>query len=252
MTAPISLSRLPRPSLVDAALAAMRERIASGDWPVGQRIPKETELAEMLQIGRNTVREAVRVLSHAGMIEVRQGDGTYVRALHEPATIMAQVSHTSLRDHFELRVMLETESARLAALRRTARDIRRMGAALKARGERSSSSDLARFLDLDASFHLAVAEASHNDALIPLYRYFLDAAREAALSALVEHGVTEPKLELHERLFQAIEAGDAPRAVRAARAILQPLIAAFTDGKSLGTAAARSVRKRAAQERHKA
>jgi DNA-binding FadR family transcriptional regulator len=233
MPASTSLPRLPRPSLVDAALAAMRERIGSGDWPVGHRIPKETELADMLQIGRNTVREAVRVLSHAGVLEVRQGDGTYVRAMHEPASIMTQVSRASLHEHFELRVMLETEAARLAAGRRTAHDIRRIGSALKARGERGATTDLDRFLDRDAAFHLAIAEAGHNDALIHLYRYFLDTARDAARSALQEHGVTEPKLALHERLFHAVEAGDPALAVWAARAILQPLIAAFTQDRDV-------------------
>lgn len=79
MSGSSSLSQLPRRSLVDCAIDAMREKIESGAWPVGERIPKETELAEMLQVGRNTVREAIRVLSHADVLEVRQGDGTYVR-----------------------------------------------------------------------------------------------------------------------------------------------------------------------------
>jgi len=224
MTVPISLPRLPRSSLVDAALAAMRERITSGEWPVGQRIPKEAELAEMLQIGRNTVREAVRVLSHAGMIEVRQGDGTYVRAVHEPASIMTQVSRASLRDHFELRVMLEVEAARLAAERRSARDLRAMEKALKARGDWSEGRDIDEFLEHDAAFHLAVAKAGRNGALTELYRYFLTVARQAARSAMIEHNVAEPGLALHERLFQAIEAQDRAQAARAAKAVLRPLI----------------------------
>ncbi|WP_306296366.1 FadR/GntR family transcriptional regulator [Acidomonas methanolica] len=224
MTALTSLHRLPRPSLVDAALAAMRERIGSGDWPVGHRIPKETELADMLQIGRNTVREAVRVLSHAGVLEVRQGDGTYVRAMHEPASVMTQVSRASLRDHFEVRAVLEVEAARRAAERRSAHDLRAMEKALEARGNWCAGRNIDEFLECDAAFHLAIAEAGRNGALTELYRYFLTAARQAARSAMIEHDIAEPGLALHERLFQAIEAADSAQAARAAKAVLRPLI----------------------------
>mgnify|MGYP003365156447 CR=1 FL=1 len=219
-----SLARLSRPSLVASALEAMREQIATGAWPVGQRIPREVELAEMFQIGRNTVREAVRVLSHAGVLEVCQGDGTYVRTVEDPTSVMQAISRSSLRDHFELRAVLEVEAARRAAERRSARDLRAMEKALKARGEWSDEGDIDAFLERDAAFHLAIAEAGRNDALTELYRYFLTVARQAARSAMIEHDVAEPGFVLHERLFQAIAAQDSARAARAAKAVLRPLI----------------------------
>ncbi|MBB2161882.1 FadR family transcriptional regulator [Gluconacetobacter sacchari] len=224
MTRPAPLVRLPRPSLVTSALDAMRGQIATGAWPVGQRIPREAQLADMFQIGRNTVREAVRVLSHAGILEVRQGDGTYVRQVQDPAGIMRAISRSSLRDHFELRAALEVEAARRAAERRSEHDLRAMEKALEARGEWSGTGDIDAFLERDAAFHLAVAEAGQNGALTELYRYFLTAARQAARAALIEHNVTEPGLVPHQRLFQAIAARDGARAARAARAVLRPLI----------------------------
>ena len=63
-------------SLVDIALEQIRQRIDAGHWPLGQRLPPEPELAELLGMSRNTVREAVRVLTFSGVLEVRQGDGT--------------------------------------------------------------------------------------------------------------------------------------------------------------------------------
>ncbi|GBQ27711.1 GntR family transcriptional regulator [Gluconacetobacter azotocaptans DSM 13594] len=224
MTRTAPLVRLPRPSLVASALEAMRDQIATGAWPVGQRIPREAELADMLQIGRNTVREAVRVLSHAGVLEVRQGDGTYVRTVEDPVSIMQAISRSSLRDHFELRAVLEVEAARRAAERRSARDLRAMQKALKARGDWTEGRDVDEFLERDATFHLAIAEAGRNGALTELYRYFLTVARQAARSAMIEHDVAEPGLVLHERLFQAIEAQDSAQAARAAKAVLRPLI----------------------------
>ncbi|GBQ20938.1 GntR family transcriptional regulator [Gluconacetobacter sacchari DSM 12717] len=224
----VALPQARRQSLVDSALEALSEHIASGMWPVGARIPTEGELGEILRVGRNTVREAIRVLSHAGILEVRQGDGTYVRSLEDPGTLMRTISRSSLREHFELRTMLEIETARLAALRRSTGDLQRIKAGLNARGEWAEGESVDAFLERDSAFHRAIAEASRNGALIQLYRYFLGTARDAARAAILEHGVTEPSLSLHEGLYHAIEASDPARAARAARAILRPLTKAFS------------------------
>lgn len=223
-----ALTQARRQSLVDLALEALRAHIAAGMWPVGTRIPTESELGDILHVGRSTVREAIRVLSHAGILEVRQGDGTYIRSLEDPVALMRTINRSNLREHFELRAMLDIETARLAASRRTQRDLKRIQAGLDARGEWERGEGVDAFIEHDSAFHLAIAEASRNGALIQLYRYFLDAAQDAARSALLEHDVPEPGLALHGRLYRAIEAGDETRAVRTARAILQPLIAAFS------------------------
>ena len=71
------ISPLIKRSLVDQALDQLRLRINQGIWTVGQRLPTEPELATELGISRNTVREAMRVLAFSGLIEIRQGDGSY-------------------------------------------------------------------------------------------------------------------------------------------------------------------------------
>src|SRR6202034_1339620 len=75
------LTSLRRSPLVELAVSQLREQVLSGQWPVGGRLPAETELAQRLEVGRSTVREAVRALVHAGLLETRQGSGTYVRSL---------------------------------------------------------------------------------------------------------------------------------------------------------------------------
>ena len=69
-----------RVGLIDQAAARFRDEIVSGRWAVGERIPTEAALVAEFGVGRNTVREAVRALEHAGILEPRRGDGTYVRA----------------------------------------------------------------------------------------------------------------------------------------------------------------------------
>ena len=225
-----STSNLPqaaRRSLVDSAIDLIRTQIETGRWKVGARIPKEAELAAMLQVGRNTVREAVRVLSHAKVLEVRQGDGTYVRLNVDPAEVMRRVAHASLRDHFELRALLETEAARRAAARRNDDDVARLETLLEARGDRPQDGDLAAFIERDIAFHVAVAQCGDNAALAELYRYFALSSHGSTGTALADRALPEPDLAAHRRVVDAIREGDEAGAAEAARAIVGPILDAL-------------------------
>ncbi|MCB8877860.1 FadR/GntR family transcriptional regulator [Acidisoma silvae] len=223
----MSVSPLPqvaRTSLVDSTIGLIRTQIESGAWKVGERIPKEQELADMMQVGRNTVREAIRVLSHANVLEVRQGDGTYVRLSVDPAEVMRRISRSSLGEHFEVRAMLETEAARLAALHRSTADIQTLRKLLKARGELRHHKTRESFVDADLAFHAAIARMSGNSALAELYRYFSGAGRTNAISVLDEQDLPEPDLKAHEAILTAIEEQMPERAAQAARSVIMPVV----------------------------
>ncbi|GAA2931173.1 hypothetical protein GCM10020221_28730 [Streptomyces thioluteus] len=128
----MALRAAGRQSLVDTVVDQLRTQVAAGEWRVGERIPTEHALAEQLQVGRNTVREAVRVLVHAGMLRSRQGEGTFVVSTADPAEIMRGVQRAGVRDVLELRIALEAEAARLAATRHEPADLKRMRDALEA------------------------------------------------------------------------------------------------------------------------
>lgn len=96
-------------SLVDQALEQLRARINNGTWEVGQRLPTEPELATQLNISRNTVREAMRVLAFAGLIEIRQGDGSYLRGRVDPMDTLRALSSCSLEQGREMRHIIEVE-----------------------------------------------------------------------------------------------------------------------------------------------
>jgi DNA-binding FadR family transcriptional regulator len=222
------LPQASRRSLVETAIGLIRNQVETGSWKVGERIPKEAELAEMLRISRNTVREAVRVLSHAKMLEVRQGDGTYVRSNIDPSEIIRRVSHASLRDHLELRAILETEAARLAAIRRTDQDLETLKRLLRERGD-VPEGDPGLFVDRDLAFHLGIARAAHNVALDELYRYFSATVRLSIQAVLADQDLAEPSNTAHRRIVAAIERQDADQAARAARDVVMPLIAKISD-----------------------
>lgn len=128
-------SPLIKRSLVDQALEQLRTRINNGAWEVGQRLPTEPELAAELGISRNTVREAMRVLAFAGLIEIRQGDGSYLRGRVDPMDTLRTLSACSMDQVREMRHILEVEAVGLAALRRTDEDLRLMQQALDLSGQ---------------------------------------------------------------------------------------------------------------------
>lgn len=219
-----------RRSLVDATIDQLRGQLADGNWPVGSRIPTEHELAERLAVGRNTVREAIRVLVHAGMLVSRQGEGTFVRSTSDPAAVLRGVQRSGVRDVLEVRAALEAEAARLAARRHTPQDIARMRAFLAAEAEiMAAEPDRASqeaTLEHDLAFHTAVVEAAHNPALTEVYRYFSASVRESMRASFGDHEMPAMVLATHEALVDAIEYGDPHLAEAACRALLAEPIAA--------------------------
>ncbi|RYF60593.1 MAG: FadR family transcriptional regulator [Comamonadaceae bacterium] len=145
----------------------IRQLIHTGEWAVGQRIPGEIELAASLGISRNSVREALRSLVHAGLLDSRPGDGTYVVAHSEiEAALRRQVHIERAHEVFEVRSLLEQRGARLAAQHATEADIRAMRQSLAARD--AADTDGA-FVAHDVVFHQKMVRSGKNALLSRLY-----------------------------------------------------------------------------------
>ncbi|MEH0842432.1 FCD domain-containing protein [Micromonospora sp. CPCC 205711] len=212
----------PRGHRVSQTIAQLRARILGGEWPVGGRIPTEPQLVAALGVGRNTVREAVRALVHAGVLECRQGSGTYVVSTDELAPVVARrLTDDRMAEVVEVRRAFEVEAARLAALRRTPDDLAALDGALAAREAAWRSGRVAEFVEADAALHIAVVAAAHNGMLAELY-----GSVGAALRSTVAHAMgdaLEPERYVdHGRLVEAIRAGDPARAAIEAGAFLEP------------------------------
>ncbi len=221
MATSLSIVRQP---LVDIVIDRLRSLITEKTWPVGEKIPNEAELSQLFDVGRNTVREAIRVLSHSGMLEVLQGDGTYVRSEIDPSEVMRQISTSGLREHFELQFMLESQAAQFAATRSTAADLRRIQKALQNRGEFDESSSIEEFIARDMLFHSAIIEATHNEAMKALYRYFSLSVQQNLHHVLSFKELPEPDLLAHQKLYDAIKARSPEEAQSAVKSMLQPMI----------------------------
>ena len=184
----------------------MRQQIVSGEWPVGGRIPTEPELVREAGVGRNTIREAVQSLVHAGLLERRQGSGTYVTAASElPTAITRQFAGASQRDILEVRQALEMAAAALAAKRRKPAQVRRLRALLSERATAVSAGDLEQMVQTDTALHHYVAEMAGNQVLAELYATVLDAVAQNIRHnfELQEHGDQD-----HEQMVLAIAEGN--------------------------------------------
>jgi DNA-binding FadR family transcriptional regulator len=207
--------KVNRVSTVDAAIEEIRSQIRDGQWVPGDRLPSEAELTKTMGISRGALREATRALVHAGLLAVRQGDGTFVLAVDEAAVALSRKFATSRSiDVIEVRRGLEAAAVPLAASRRTKADLKTMRAALDDRIDGANRKDLDAFVEADLRFHLAVARASHNELLIDLYES-LNIAFRKSLGHAIGQGTAE-----HEALYSAIEQRDTSTATDLAMAII--------------------------------
>jgi DNA-binding FadR family transcriptional regulator len=219
------LKRIQKGSLVETVIDSLRHAIEIGQWKVNEKLPVEAELSDALGVSRNTVREAVRVLVHVGVLETCQGDGTYVRATRDAGETLRRIAHTQLADQLEVRIMLETEAAILAAMRSTDQDLRAMTNALDARAQ--AGENLPERIRHDETFHHALVSASHNPALTEIYNYFSQAVSQTIESTESDASLPEPSQEDHELLLAAIRQRDAEKAGQFSRALLTPSLHAL-------------------------
>ncbi|MFV2104058.1 FadR/GntR family transcriptional regulator [Micromonospora sp. LOL_024] len=211
----------PRGRRVRETIAQLRQRIMDGEWPVGGRIPTEPQLVEALGVGRNTVREAVRALAHAGVLECRQGSGTYVLSTDELAPVVARrLTDDRTTEVIEVRRAFEVEAARLAARRRTPEDLAALDDALAAREAAWRGGRVTEFVEADAALHTTVVAAAHNAILAELYAS-VGAAMRSTVAQAMGGELTPDRHVDHARLVAAIRAGDPELAAREAGAFLE-------------------------------
>lgn len=160
----------PRRSLALAVVEALTTRIRQRDYAPGDKLPTEPVLMAELNVSRTVIREALSRLQAAGLVETRHGIGTFVLAT-QPGVVLDRNAITTIRDvmaMMELRISLETESAALAANRRTDDDIKHMRDALNAFEAALAAGD--KGVAADYQFHLQIALATQNPYFESVFR----------------------------------------------------------------------------------
>lgn len=221
------MAQVKRASLADQAAELLLERVRSGEWNLGEKLPGETTLAPQLGVGRSTVREAIRQLAGRGVLDSRQGAGVFVTALDAPEEWDAVLRHADIVAVVEARIAIEAEAAALAAERRTPTDLRALRRALAFRDQQRG--EAVALVDADTAFHRAIVVAAHNPILTELFDGFTPRLRSAMIDMLRIRGdhATDADHEVHVNLVQAIADRDAAGAAQQSRTHLQDIKTAF-------------------------
>lgn len=211
-----SLPKVSRTTLVDEVIGAIRRMVAEEGWSPETKLPSEQELGRQLGVGRSTVREALRVLGHLGVVESRSGLGTYVvnqqvpphgRPLEHPQTPQG------LYELYAFRRYLEVPAARAAAEHRTADQMAAIKSSWNDCAQAVLKNSPMEFARLDYRFHLSIVEASQNRFAIAAYKT-IDQAFPQYVQLILGLGPLRSMLTFHDELIAAIEArnGDAAEA----------------------------------------
>lgn len=206
---------------IEVARQLLDYLLQSGDVQVGDRLPSERELCETFGVGRSAVREALKSLSLLGLLEIRQGDGTYLR--NATSTLLPQViqwgmllGDKNIAELMDARRVIEAGLAELAAKRRTDEDLAALSERLEAM---RTARDITEWVENDVGFHLQVARAAHSGTLADLLfrlRSLLDSSiRHNQQQA--DQADNDVKYREHERIFLAIEDRDPAAAAYAMR-----------------------------------
>ncbi|WP_418275248.1 FadR/GntR family transcriptional regulator [Isoptericola jiangsuensis] len=209
-------------SRTDQVVDGIKRMILDGELGPGDRLPVEKELAETLDVSRGSLREGVRALSILGIVDTRQGDGTYVTSL-DPARLLSPMGFVvdlqgdgSARPFHGVRRVLETEAAALAATRITpqalaeARDVLDQVEHIL----RQPDVDHEGFIEADIAFHRIIAAHTGNPVMAALIESLATrTVRERLWRGLHEEGAEERTHGEHRAIWRALAAGD-PDAAR--------------------------------------
>lgn len=160
---------------------------------------------EELGVGRSTLRESIKILVHAGILEVRQGQGTRIVSLNTTQdSFEKRLQAANINHVYEARNMLDKEVAMLAAQRRSDEDLLYLKGHLNKRKHALQEGNYVAYIDADIQFHLAIAKASKNEVLLDLYQSFVPALRHILSQFILNTVDYEDNSDIHEKLFQAI------------------------------------------------
>lgn len=192
--------------LSDQVANKIRHDIDQNKYKTGEKIPAEPELMKLYNVGRSSIREAIKILAMTGILKVQQGSGTFVNTGMQHETIDQRLRRADFDEINAVRKLLEDETVRLAAKNYVEKDLEEMEKCLENRRLAIRTEQQQACVDADIAFHIAIARASANKALADLYQSFTSIIRDF-FSKREVRGISHFAMShhLHEQLFEAIK-----------------------------------------------
>jgi GntR family transcriptional regulator, transcriptional repressor for pyruvate dehydrogenase complex len=212
----MQLNKIDRPNIADTVIQQLLDQLLSGKLKVGDCIPSEIELSNQLGIGRNTVREALKVLQVLGIIERHQGHGSYIsRKFKLPFgpfifSLLSQLG-TSI-ELAEIRRVLEIGVMDLVIEKATAQDFESIRAKLERFIYWTAQHDWAEAVEADMAFHLEIVAATKNIALLELAKLVMRLFKPSMANQLKSAKGFKVSTAAHREILKALEARDRDRA----------------------------------------
>lgn len=201
--------QIQKKSVAQSVGEQLEKLINSGKYSPGDKLPTEPQLMKIFGVGRSSIREAIRILSNIGIINVRQGAGTFVSEQSSSTIgVDKKIRSADRRDLEEVRKILEIAIVEKAVARRTDNDIKRLSELLAVRANYAINGHLQECMKADMDFHIAIADATHNGLLAEIYRSASTRLLAAFNDIYEDTSCFIESQPSHERLLKYIMDGD--------------------------------------------
>ena len=205
--ADMGLAPIKSTRIYEEIVRQVKAMIGEGRLKSGDQLPPERDLSEKFVVSRTSVREALRALESLGLVEIRPGEGTFIREvsverLIEPLALVMASQREAIGELFEARRVLEPSIAALAASRATPDEIQEMERILEEQAKEVAAGRTG--LMQDAAFHTAIGVASHNRAITRIVHAIMDLLTQSREESLNTPGRPDRSHQDHRRILQAI------------------------------------------------
>ncbi|WP_022829436.1 FadR/GntR family transcriptional regulator [Sphingobacterium paucimobilis] len=217
------MNRIQKKSLAQEVAEALQYSIERGAFAINEKLPTEPELMQKFNVGRSTIREAIKYLAQSGFVKVQQGLGTFVISSNSNSALDDKIERADFADIFEVRQLIELKTVEKAASNRSSAQLDKMKKQLAKRQKYAQSGDTLNCIQADVDFHILVAESCGNAILDQLYKTMSVHVIKFFSNMYKDTSTFIESQDIHERLLKAIEDKDVTSATQIATKIIGKL-----------------------------
>lgn len=197
--------QIQRKTLAEEVAERLIEGISNDEYAIDEKLPTEPELMKIYGVGRSSIREAIKILSIKGILNVQQGVGTFVISKNAEESLESQMNKAEIKDVQEVRSLLDSKIAAKTAVNRSKKDLKAIKKYLELRAQFAETNQASECYEADANFHLAIAEGCGNKLLKEIYKI---ATKHIMSSFQTKHDNNTESFKIsqkiHTELYQCI------------------------------------------------